>query len=902
MVKHIANINNNIVSIDTNGILSTPGMKTAIIEHPTNGTGSNGEYIQSDGSGGWNWAPISQSGGTLTGTGGEDVTFNDVSVDGNIIFDSSNYINFTPGAAPNYSSTVTADINTALNSNLYNIDTNFSGGRFNFAGDIEFFNNNYLILTSFGNIYKSSDFTDGSWQELDSTTTGITVIESGSDFTDYYSLYYNRGFYHFDNKLYILNQRDNRTDRTGYYSSDGVTWQPITDNNGDTSGIRTGIFIKVSDTNAIIYSPSFIYQGDVDYLEYNGTQWIRKTASQDQSIGQYESIFSNVLYSQNFSSFFYIPLFIGSYHHIFKTTNFLDTYQTVTLPSTGLTTVSYALIFELNDKIFIIPYDINNNQSEIYYTSDGSNFYKSSGTNTPDLFNCQLTHMEYSTQLNLYFAVGVTNQANSSSNDSILMSSDGINWSPIYDYNTFNSFISTVYGIDYVENCTHLYIKDNTDSVEIKFVLMDQISQSYNFGQRLYDIKATSYTVNVIPPESSCFEMNNNLKVSNNITATQFIGDPIGNGTSTMNLGDNDVTALNIPGLQTSANSGDVLTYDGSKLTLASLPSNTGTIVEPFSLGSVGGLFTLVNNTGYYSMFHTYIDVEFTRISLYTSSSTNLASGVICAGIFNHDPLFYPASSISQGTTTITSISGKNEIIIDFSTARLYPHNKYWIGIACNITSGTLYLAKSSVASTDNYFSLSETGTFNGTTLSSTTNPVTSGVNLYYRLHNPSAPGGLVSNGTTVPTAIEVAHAVHKNDPSTQQITSQTVFTKMIFDTTGNYSHSNFTLDTTNSNITVLTSGLFSVSFSGTTKLYGNASTRTTSSISLFINNAEYYKSRVHTYNRTDPESDSSAAYTHIGYHPAGTVFDIRIKIDDGPGPVTVKGNGNQITIMKLGN
>jgi len=61
MVKHIANINSYIVSIDSTGVLNAPGLKSGIIEHPTGGTGNQGNYIVADGSGGWSWSPPIQT-------------------------------------------------------------------------------------------------------------------------------------------------------------------------------------------------------------------------------------------------------------------------------------------------------------------------------------------------------------------------------------------------------------------------------------------------------------------------------------------------------------------------------------------------------------------------------------------------------------------------------------------------------------------------------------------------------------------------------------------------------------------------------------------------------------------------------------------------------------------------
>lgn len=56
VVKHIANINNNIISVDSNGTLIAPSLKSGVIEHPTGGTGNSGNYIVADGNGGWSWS------------------------------------------------------------------------------------------------------------------------------------------------------------------------------------------------------------------------------------------------------------------------------------------------------------------------------------------------------------------------------------------------------------------------------------------------------------------------------------------------------------------------------------------------------------------------------------------------------------------------------------------------------------------------------------------------------------------------------------------------------------------------------------------------------------------------------------------------------------------------------
>ena len=64
MVKHIADINNYIVSIDSDGILNTPGINPGIIKDTNNSTGSSGDSVVADGAGGWSWT---QSSGGVTG-------------------------------------------------------------------------------------------------------------------------------------------------------------------------------------------------------------------------------------------------------------------------------------------------------------------------------------------------------------------------------------------------------------------------------------------------------------------------------------------------------------------------------------------------------------------------------------------------------------------------------------------------------------------------------------------------------------------------------------------------------------------------------------------------------------------------------------------------------------------
>ena len=425
-----------------------------------------------------------------------------------------------------------------------------------------------------------------------------------------------------------------------------------------------------------------------------------------------------------------------------------------------------------------------------------------------------------------------------------------------------------------------------------------------NIGEETICIGSNSVSDPLYTEIGSCIYIGNEISPSANFVENEIvIGNlGVGNGSHTITLGNVDHTAgLYLPGVQVGASNGDVLTFDGTKINLSTLPANSGTVVEPFSVSSIGGLFTMTSLTGYYTMFHTYIDVEFSRISLYTMSDTSGASGTIVAGVFSNLS-FAPNTSLSQASTSFSSVTGVTEIIIDFNTVQLSPHNKYWLGISVQTTSGTLYLAKSALGTTDNYFALSEASTFNGTTLSAPVSPSPSSFNFYYRLHRPSAPGGILSNSTTVPTAVEVAHAEGLNDVSTQNLNSNTVYTQIKFRTSGFYSSSNYTLSTANSNITVLTDGLYSIHFTATTRLENGSDVRTTSSIALFINGVEYINSMVHTYNRIDPQSDNSASYTHVGYYTAGTKFDYRIKLDDGTGPIRVKDNGNHLTVMKLSN
>lgn len=427
---------------------------------------------------------------------------------------------------------------------------------------------------------------------------------------------------------------------------------------------------------------------------------------------------------------------------------------------------------------------------------------------------------------------------------------------------------------------------------------------SYNNGEHTICIGQNSLDDSTYTNIDNSVYIGNNISPSGNNADNEIVigYSATGSGNNTITLGNNSITELYVPGLQSSANNGDVLTFDGTKINLSALPANSGTVVEPFTISSVGGLFTMTDFTGYYSMFYTYIDVEFSRISLYTMSDTSGASGTVVAGVFS-DLSFTPNTSLSQAITTFTNINGVTELIVDFSTIQLVPHTKYWIGISVQITNaGTLYLAKSTLGSTDNFFALSEAATFNGTTLSSPGSPSPSSFNFYYRLHRPNAPGGILSNSTTVPTAIEVAHAEGQYHSSTTNITQYSPdYTKIKFRTTGYYASNNYTLAVFNDNITVLSDGLYSISFTGTTRL--NASNaRTTTSIALFINGVELVSSIVHTYNRLEPQSDDSASYTHVGYYTSGTTFDYRICLDDGPGPILIKDNGNHLTIMKLSN
>lgn len=874
MVKHIANINNYIVSIDSGGILNAPGLKSGVIEHPTGGTGNSGNYIVADGNGGWSWSsPVqTQSVGEINDLtdalrsdtnyfigelGGQNVLINTSQVtayghnagmaitsgSSNTLLGSYSGKNITSGVN---NTLIGASSGTSLTTHQNNIFIGRESAR-------QATSQYSLYIGVAAGFSSSSTHNIGIGQGAAFDNDGqynVIIGPPSSSHVDTFTCH--QATSSFSGNVVIGESAMQRTNitpaRNGQSTWTGnhnvvigkwATLQQTTSSNAIAIGYQafadSNQIVIGNNSNTEFYLPGLqqnATSGDV--LTYDGTKIVLSTPTSGSSVNEINDLSDGKTFNNS--------IFLGTN----TGTNMTGGANNVAIGHEALKSLTS------NSNNTAIGFQSLHTNTGARNTGIG---HKSLFKNTTGSDNCSLGY-------------------NSVHENTTGYGNCGFGYYSLYENTT---------GYENVAMGHHALIYNANISQSVGIGAYTGGGQSDNHLQCVY----IGYSAG---PQTQA--TTNEIAIGSNA---------LGHGSNTITLGNSSMTELHIPGLQSSASNGDVLTFDGTKINLSTLPANSGTVVEPFSVSSIGGLFTMTSLTGYYTMFHTYIDVEFSRISLYTMSDTSGASGTIVAGVFSNLS-FAPNASLSQATTSFSGVTGVTEIIIDFNTVQLSPHNKYWLGISVQTTSGTLYLAKSALGSTDNYFALSEGSTFNGTTLSAPVSPSPSSFNFYYRLHRPSAPGGILSNSTTVPTAIEVAHAQGLDHNSTQYLTSTTVFTKIKFRTSGFYSSSNYTLSTSNSNITVLTDGLYSVHFTATTRLENGSTNRTTSSIALFINGVEFASSMVHTYNRIDPQSDNSASYTHVGYYTAGTQFDYRIKLDDGDGPIKVKDNGNHLTVMKLSN
>ena len=190
MVKHIANINNNILTFDINGTFGAPGIKTSVIEHTTNGTGSAGEVITSDGNGGWSWQDSHVDVDTTNANThiGHDVATGSTGINNTIIGHNSGYNissgsnNASIGSYSLYS--ITTGINNVAigHEAMYNTNSNYSVSIGSFSGRLNTADGNVFIGYASGQ-YNTSGFNNVfiGYKSGNENTTGDYNTNIGSE-------------------------------------------------------------------------------------------------------------------------------------------------------------------------------------------------------------------------------------------------------------------------------------------------------------------------------------------------------------------------------------------------------------------------------------------------------------------------------------------------------------------------------------------------------------------------------------------------------------------------------------------------------------------------------------------------------------------------------------------------
>ena len=234
--------------------------------------------------------------------------------------------------------------------------------------------------------------------------------------------------------------------------------------------------------------------------------------------------------------------------------------------------------------------------------------------------------------------------------------------------------------------------------------------------------------------------------------------------------------------------SGQVLTSGGSSGSLTwTTPSSGGTEILPFipniksfNISQSAGDYASTDNTTYFSSFYTQSSSLYTRVRIYTTINTSSFSGTIGVCIFS-DSNQAPSSRLAYGeSSSQTNISGLNEIIVTISNFTSDVNTKYWLGISCDTTSGSLYLQKFAYAYTSGEF-LREKSSFYtsggsppfNTTISNTVN---SDVLYYFEIYNPDSAGSsdIITDITDLQTATsELSSSISVIEQSTNAFVTQ---------------------------------------------------------------------------------------------------------------------------------
>ena len=410
------------------------------------------------------------------------------------------------------SSSLTNTLKTNINieleksENLNNVSNDLiKGGRVNETQSTVYFNSNYFIVSALGQIFKSSNYKN--WTKLDST--GITDYTSLTNYPDIQFsefIYYGSGFHIFNNKLYILNVKNN-TDLVGYESSDGESWTRITyrQTNGATSdnGIKSGLFIKINDSEAIIYNPNtYIHQlSESNYIKFENGAWIENQLNNlSLSINLR---FTCIIYSTTFLCFYYTS---NSSKIIYKSTEFFINLQQIDLTNLCSQVSEFGMhgIVELNNKIFVIGRRFWNedpsfiNISQIFYSNDGDNFYKSNGSNPSDVFDVVINKIVYNDILDIYLSVGTKYSRIYLNSENIIMISEngGITWTSLSDSALFSSFLDDSFqSPTYLEGISDINIQRSVDYLNFNFLIINQISDEFQMSNSTWDLRSSTYSL-----------------------------------------------------------------------------------------------------------------------------------------------------------------------------------------------------------------------------------------------------------------------------------------------------------------------------------------------------------------------------------------------------------------------
>ena len=202
-------------------------------------------------------------------------------------------------------------------------------------------------------------------------------------------------------------------------------------------------------------------------------------------------------------------------------------------------------------------------------------------------------------------------------------------------------------------------------------------------------------------------------------------------------------------------------------------------VYEPFNLGSIGGLFTMLDGRVYYSAFYTGVALEYTRLILYTSEDAVPYTGYIGVAIYS-DSSGSPGGKVFEQIVNYTSELGQGEelLISLTNSTELTSYTKYWLAISTEKTSGSLGIAKGAIVDTDNlHLRAGTSSTFTSSGFGSIGTLGNSEFNFWFKLYNHTLntpttnsiainvveTDNLVSNTLPYPAGESLTFGAHNN-------------------------------------------------------------------------------------------------------------------------------------------